>query len=219
MVKSKGNKFKKSKMELNEIRTERGILARTLDILQGKEKELNEMLCAIEEEKGILGYFAMKEDLKKNREVAGEAATVSKGTGDTFTASESMSEVTADTLEELTSVTKKLSDAINIKKAKLAPIIQDLRPLRQTAIDLQQEAEAKKSAYDTTAATLESNLSKLQNEVKRLSDEKETLESQEFRCNCDLEVLTVYEQLVENEMQFNVTDVNEKTNVSTRGFM
>lgn len=207
-------------MELNEIRTERGILARTLDILQGKEKELNELLCAVEEEKGILGYFAMKEDLKKNREVAGESVTSSsKAPGDTFTVSESMNEMTAETLEELTTVTKKLSDAISSKKAKLAPIIQDLRPLRQTAVDLQQEADAKKSSYDTTAATLESNLSKLQSEVKRLSDDKESLESQEFRCNCDLEVLNVYEELVDNEMLLNVTDVDDKTNISKQGFM
>ena len=176
-------------------------MARSLDLLQSKEKDLSDIVNLIEEEKGISGYFNMKEDLKKNREVSGQNATAK---GDIYSASESMTDTSAATLEELTTITKKLTDAINAKKSQLAPIIKDLRPLRQRAYDLQQEAENKKSNYDSTAATLESNLAKLENEVKRLSDEKEALETKEFKMKCELEVITAHEDLIKSENRLTV---------------
>lgn len=222
MIKAKSNKFKRFKLELNEIRTERGILSRTLDLLEGKERALSELLNILEEERGIQGYFLMKEQVKKKNEVSGSSPTQKT---DQFTASESMNDDSA-TFEELTLITKKLSDAITAKKNQLAPIIKDLRPMRQRAQDLQQEAESKKSTYDTTAATLESNLVKLDNEVKRLSEEKESLESKEYKIKCELEVLNAYEDLMKLENQLTVVtstvggkNSQEDINLTKRGFM
>ena len=57
---------------------------------------------------------------------------------------------------------KKLNATISAKKADLAPVIKELRPLRQQAQEMETEYNEKKSAYDQLAAGLESNRSKLE---------------------------------------------------------
>jgi intraflagellar transport protein 81 len=168
----KGSTFRSRKSELNEIRIERGLMARTQDLLQEKGNHVNEILTLLEEEKGITGYFAMQED-KRN------SPGSTKG-----------SEARTDSMEDLTLVIKKLNEEISAKKAAMAPVIKDLRPMRQKAYDVETECEKKKSVYDATAAGLESNLKDLEQEVNRMRDECESLESRESRGKCDREVLS-----------------------------
>ena len=56
----------------------------------------------------------------------------------------------------------KLNMTISVKKADLAPVIKELRPLRQRSQEIETSHNEKKSAYDTLAAGLESNRSKLE---------------------------------------------------------
>lgn len=119
-----------------------------------------------------------------------------------------------DSTEVLAQQIHKLNTNIADKKAQLAPVIKDLRPLRQRCQDLQHEYETSKVAYDTTAAGLESAMSKLQQEVKKSEAEAAKLESQEFRAKCELEVLAAYEQLLQDEMKCFVAsdgDIKEKS--------
>ena len=60
-LREKSNYFKIKRNELTEIRTEVNITQNTLDILKNKDKEITEVLIALEEQKGISGYFSMQE--------------------------------------------------------------------------------------------------------------------------------------------------------------
>ena len=54
---------------------------------------------------------------------------------------------------------------------RLAPIIKELRPLRQQNADLQVEYDEKKHSYDTLLLQLESGMSRLEQDVKKAQDE------------------------------------------------
>lgn len=172
-VKMKAATFRTRKSELSEIHVERGLMAHTQDLLQEKANHVNEILTLLEEEKGITGYFAMQEEEKR------KSPGNSKG-----------SETRVDSMEDLTLVIKKLNEEISAKKAALAPFVKDLRPMRQKAYDLESECDKKKSVYDATAAGLESKLQDLEQEVNRMRDECDSLESRESRGKCDREVLS-----------------------------
>ena len=51
---------------------------------------------------------------------------------------------------------------IYLQKTALAPIIKELRPMRQKAQEVKAEHDSKKSAYDSVNAGLESNRSRLE---------------------------------------------------------
>ena len=60
---------------------------------------------------------------------------------------------------------------ISERKARLAPIIKELRPLRQQCQDLQIEYDDKKHKYDSTALQLQSSMGQLETSVRGLRDE------------------------------------------------
>ena len=193
-VKNKGATFKKNKDEFNAIRTERGILGRTMDIISVKEKELMDMLNATEEEKGISGYFEMREEKRRNQvDASGEVSSSVLTSGSSVDESQST--------DDLTGSIKKLSESISTKKKELNGLSKDLRPLRQEAHDLQNEYDKQKATYDSTAAGLESILNKIQQEVKRLRQEVHSQESAAFQSKCDLEITSAIESLLMTKME------------------
>ena len=50
------NIYKNKRGELNDLRAEYGVLARTLEILQARDESLKMALSAVEAEKGVSGY-------------------------------------------------------------------------------------------------------------------------------------------------------------------
>ena len=50
------NIYKNKRGELNDLRAEYGVLARTLEILQARDESLKIALSAVEAEKGVSGY-------------------------------------------------------------------------------------------------------------------------------------------------------------------
>lgn len=159
-------------------------MARTQDLVSERDNHVNEILTLLEEEKGITGYFAMQEQRLKDSGAR---------TGSTAAAA------SADSTQDLAVVIKKLDEEINQKKALLAPVIKELRPLRQKAFDLETGCGQKKAAYDSVAAGLEARLTDLEQEVRRLRDESQSLESRAFQANCDREVLTAFQSLFQKE--------------------
>lgn len=197
-VKNKGATFKKNKDEFNAIRTERGILGRTMDIISAKEKELMDMLNATEEEKGISGYFEMREEKRRNQ-VDASGSVSSSAPFSALTSGSSVDE--SQSTDDLTGSIKKLSESISTKKKELNGLSKDLRPLRQEAHDLQNEYDKQKATYDSTAAGLESILNKIQQEVKRLRQEVHSQESAAFQLKCDLEITSAIESLLMTKME------------------
>jgi len=186
-LRDRSNNFKIKRNELAEIRSELGIMQNTLDILKIKDKEVTDILIALEEQKGISGYFSMQENC------------LNKINDDNKT----------QTAEELNDILRKLNDQINQKKAILAPVIKDLRPLRQQCQDLQSDYEQRKQAYDSCAAGLESNVVKLENEIKHLNKEINAMESKKYLIQCQLEVMNARQQLLDEEMKLFVSQEPE----------
>ena len=187
-MREKSNDFKIKRNELTEIRTEVNITQNTLDILKNKDKEITEVLIALEEQKGISGYFSMQEKC------------LNKVNDDNK----------MQTREELAEILKRLSDQINEKKTTLAPVIKDLRPLRQQCQDLQSEYQQREQTYQSCAAGLETDITKIEKESNDLNKQIDAINSNKFMIECQLEVLSAKQQLLDKEVKLYVSTEPEE---------
>ncbi|XP_064434405.1 intraflagellar transport protein 81 homolog isoform X5 [Mirounga angustirostris] len=106
---------------------------------------------------------------------------------------------------------KKLNSLVSEKKSALAPVIKELRQLRQKCQELTQECDEKKSQYDSCAAGLESNRSKLEQEVRGLREECLQEESRYHYTNCMIKNLEIQLRRATDEMKAYVSsDQQEK---------
>ena len=90
---------------------------------------------------------------------------------------------------------------MNDKRTTLAPLISELRPRRIRARDLTQEYEEKKNAYETKLAGLESNMSKLDQEVRTLKEEASAEESRYHFLQGTTKILQAQRQKVQDELK------------------
>ena len=125
-LRSKSNEYKEKKQELSELKSEYGVLARTLEVLKAREESLQQSLSAMEASKGVAGFRSTQENLEK-------AATVKA----------SLDEQKGATLEDMSGLVHQLTLKISERKSRLAPIIKELRPLRQ-------QCQAANINYSTT---------------------------------------------------------------------
>ena len=115
---------------------------------------------------------------------------------------------------------KRLTEQVNEGRARVAPVAQELRPLRQRAEDLETESNEKKAAYESAAARLDSNLQDLERQVKGLRQESESLESRCWQAKCDRELLTAYRSLLDREQSLIVSSGHqEDASIQSRSFM
>jgi intraflagellar transport protein 81 len=104
-------------------------------------------------------------------------------------------------LEEMSKMVTTLKDTLNEKRATLAPLISELRPRRLKARDLTQDYDEKKNAYDTKLAGLESNMSKLDQEVRTLREDAMAEESRYHYTQGMSKILQAQQQKVQNELK------------------
>nr|CAD7444863.1 unnamed protein product [Timema bartmani] len=109
------------------------------------------------------------------------------------------------TLEDISSLVQQLSQRIASKKAQLAPIIKELRPLREQHQELSTEYEKKKKIHDTTAAGLESSTGKLEQEVKSLREDLEEDESQCYMLEAQCVIYQVRLDRLTEEIKFYIS--------------
>ncbi|CAH1781188.1 unnamed protein product [Owenia fusiformis] len=193
-LRGKSTIYKKKRQELAELRAEHGVLTRTEEILKSRDDQINDHLAAIESKKGVSGFRDTKEELEKVSTLKSE-----------------LDEMKGKTLEDISHMVNNLTVKIQDKKTSLAPIIKELRPLRQRSQELSSQHEEKKSAYDTCAAGLESNRSKLEQEVRVLREEVNAEESRYHYLNCMKGMLEVQQQKIADEMKSYVShDSTEK---------
>uniref|UniRef100_A0A3B3U8G9 Intraflagellar transport protein 81 homolog n=1 Tax=Poecilia latipinna TaxID=48699 RepID=A0A3B3U8G9_9TELE len=153
-LRSKGTTYKKRRQELAELRAEYGVLQRTEELLRQRHDIVQQKLQTVEAQKGISGYSDTQEELERVSAIKSD-----------------LDEKKGRTLDDMSEMVKKLNSMIVEKKSALAPIIKELRSLRQRRVELNQEYEEKKAQYESCAAGLESNRSKLEQEVKALREE------------------------------------------------
>ncbi|XP_006135229.1 intraflagellar transport protein 81 homolog [Pelodiscus sinensis] len=183
-LRSKNTFYKKKRLEIAEITAEYGILQRTEELLKQRHEAIQQQLQAIEDKKGISGYSYTQEELERVSAAKSE-----------------MDEMKGRTLDNMSEMVKKLNALVADKKSSLAPVIKELRQLRQNCQELTQQCDEKKVQYDSCAAGLESNRSTLEQEVKGLREECIQEESSYHYTNCTKRNLEVQLQRAKDEMK------------------
>lgn len=183
-LRSKSTIYKKKRQEIAELRAELGVLTRTEEILRQRDENINQQLSAVESKKGVAGYRQTQDDLEK---VSALKSNLDHQKG--------------QTLEEISDMVRVLTQSIAEKKGALAPIIKELRPLRQRSQELTEEYNDRKQAYDTAAAGLESNMAKLEQEVRGYHEECTQEESRYHYLHCMINMNNVQSQRVNEEMK------------------
>uniref|UniRef100_A0A3B5LLU0 IFT81 calponin homology domain-containing protein n=1 Tax=Xiphophorus couchianus TaxID=32473 RepID=A0A3B5LLU0_9TELE len=196
-LRSKGTTYKKKRQEIAELRAEYGVLQRTEEILRQRHDAVQQKLQqTVEAQKGISGYSDTQEELER---VSAIKSDLDEKKGRTL-----------DDMSEMFQV-KKLNSMIVEKKSALAPIIKELRSLRQRRAELNQEYEERKAQYESCAAGLESNRSKLEQEVKALREEMAQKENRYHYINSMSEIIEMQIQRAAEEMKAYVSsDPQEK---------
>lgn len=186
--------YKKKKAELSAFKAEYGVLARTEEILKSRDENIEELVTILEERKGVHGYRETQDAL--------EEVSVAKSEFD---------ERKGAVLEEMSKGIEQLTAAIESKKAFLAPLIKEVRPLRLKHQEVQAQHTEKKVAYDGLAAGLEGQRSQLEKEVKAYWEETTAEESRYHYLQYMLKSVRLQEQKVAAEMQCYVSsDPTEK---------
>ncbi|XP_019949145.1 intraflagellar transport protein 81 homolog [Paralichthys olivaceus] len=183
-LRSKGTVFKKKRQEIAELKAEYGVLQRTEEILKQRHETVQQKLQMVEAEKGISGYSNTQEELERVSAIKSE-----------------LDEKKGRTLDDMSEMVKKLNSMIVEKKSALAPIIKELRSLRQRCQEINQEYEEKKVQYESCAVGLESNRSKLEQEVKALREETAQEENQYHYINSMSEITEMQLQRAAEEMK------------------
>ncbi|CAH8680320.1 unnamed protein product [Schistosoma rodhaini] len=188
-LRSKNTIYKQKRAQLSELRAEKGILSRTIEILRNEENEMKTSLDNAESEHGISSYWETQTDLGKISEQM-SMLNEHKGT----------------TLEEMSKIIQQLNNRINAKRTQLAPIIRELRHLRQRAQELSQIHIEKKSAYDALTAGQESQSIRLEQEVRTIREAEKNEESKFHYLTANLELLHIQQKRLQDEIRGYVTD-------------
>lgn len=183
-LRGKSSVYKMKRAELSELRAEYGVLSRTEEILKAKDAQILEQLNAMEVQMGVSGFRETQETVEK---VSSMKAEVDERKG--------------QTLEEMSGMVMELNHKIAERKARLAPIIKELRPLRQKVQDLTVDYNDKKHSYDSVAAGLDTNMAKLEQEVKGLRDEIVKSETKHHLLVAEQEILTYKQQQASDEIK------------------
>ncbi|NXX78477.1 IFT81 protein, partial [Urocolius indicus] len=183
-LRSKNTICKKKQAELAEITVECEVLQRTEELLKQRHDALQQELKSMEEKKGISGYSYTQEELERVSAIKSE-----------------VDEMKGLTLDNMSQMVKKLNALVAEKKASLAPVIKELRQLRQSYQELTQEHDEKKIQYESCAAGLESDRSELEQAVKGLLEECDQEESNYHYVNCMKRNLEVQLQRAKDEMK------------------
>lgn len=146
--------FKTKRQELATLKAESGVLARTEEILTHQSDAVKKYVAKVEKQKGVLGFQDTQnalEDVSQKKSETDEAKSVA--------------------LEDMSKIVQKFNKKIEEKKGTLGPLIATVKPLRAEHETVLSEYSQKKSQYDTLVAGLESNRSKVEQEVRQLREE------------------------------------------------
>ncbi|XP_059177446.1 intraflagellar transport protein 81 homolog [Physella acuta] len=193
-LRSKSTVYKKKRAELAELRAEAGVLSRTEEILKQRNELINRQLSVLEKKKGVAGYRETQEELEKVSSMKSE-----------------LDEMKGRTLDDMSEMVRRLHAEIADRRNTLAPILREIRPLREKVRELNPEYESKKQVYERQQAGFDSNMSKLQQEVKGYKEECRAEESRYHYLNCMMKILQVQQARVASEMKAYVSaDAQEK---------
>jgi len=184
-LRGKSNNYKRLKAELQDLKSELGILQRTEEMIGQQASVLDAKISEVEKKKGIDGYRGVKDGLVSISETKME-----------------VDEAKGKTLEELSKVVQEFVANIRNKRNKLAPQILELRNTRQKSQAVEQEYQQKKEIYDANAQELEDDISKISADVDAYTDDWKTNESLFHRLNCQIKINELQNKRVQDEKEF-----------------
>ncbi|KAH9280386.1 Intraflagellar transport protein 81 -like protein [Echinococcus granulosus] len=194
-LRTKNIAYKEKRALLNNLKAERGILTRTLDILKDVTRQAKKRLDAAEAIQGMSGYWDTMAKLEK---VSEETADLNQRKG--------------SVLEEMACLVGRLNQQINARRDKLAPLIRELRPLRTKAQELSQLHAEKKAQYDAFVASRDAQTLLLEQEVRVLREEARVEESRFHYLNAALAILKVQQFRLQEEMRGYLTSSSGAAN-------
>lgn len=193
-LRMQNNIYRKKKANISALKAEFGVLARTEEILRSRDENVKELVKMIEEKKGVSGY--------KNTQEGLEEVSVAKN---------ELDEQKNEILTEMIGKIEQLNAAIETKKAFLAPLIKEVRPLRQQYREVQAIHTEKKMTYDGLVAGLEGQRSDLDREVRAYWEETMVTESRYHYVLCLKKSIELQKERVAAEMRCYISsDSNEK---------
>jgi len=173
-LRGKSTRYKAMKAELNELRSEFGVLQLTEEIMKGK--------VDLKEYQGIMTTKKELDSVNKTRaKLDGQKS---------------------ETLEELSRIVQEFVSNIRERRNKLAPQILELRNTRQQAQVIEREYEERKEKYESEERRLQAETGKLEDEVNQLTQECRLNESLYHRLNCQLNIAQAAEKRVQDEKDF-----------------
>ncbi|KAF6779143.1 Intraflagellar transport protein 81 [Paragonimus kellicotti] len=197
-LRSKNTVYKQKRAQLSELRAERSILTRTVERLRDEEAQSRQTLAVAEAAQGMSGYWDTQSTLEKVSEHM-SALNKKKGT----------------TLDEMSKIIQQLTNRINSKRTQLAPILRELRPLRQKVQDVSQVHAERKATYDALAVGQEFQAGRLEQDV-RVSRETGRIEESRFHyLSAVMSVARVQQYRLQEEMRGYLAGNNPATTGDT----
>lgn len=184
-VRAKKAATESMRKRLTELHTEWGTLTFTKGVLQQRYRELEATIGDLESKLGLQGYGRTMEALSK--------LTHEK---------DAIEEMKGKTLDELSRVVQDFNLAIREGRNKLAPLISELRSVRQTAAEVDQLWSDKKAQYEHLEAMLMEDVQNLDQQVTRCKDIVRTNESLFHRLTTQMMVLDAQAKRVAEECTF-----------------
>ena len=178
------NLYRNKKQEISLLKAEFGVLSRTEEVLRSRDENLQEVIAVLEEKKGVRGYVQTQETLEQ-----------------VSAAKRELDEQKGTKLAEMTKTIDELTEAITAKKASLAPLIKEIKPLRQQHQEFQAIHAEKKVTYDMVYAGIDAKKSHLELEVKSYWEEKIAHESQYHYLQAMKQSIELQQQKVAAEMK------------------
>ena len=183
-LRTMNTEFKQKKAELSVWTAEYGVIARTEEILKSRAQNTEELVELLEKKKGVHGYQMTQEAIEDASAMKSE-----------------LDEQKGQKLTDMTATVTELTSKIESKKAFLAPLIKEVRPLRQQHQELLAIHTEKKLTYDGVAVGLHSQRSGLDKEVRALWEETMAEESRSHYLQCMLKSMHLQQERLAAEMQ------------------
>lgn len=184
-LREKNKKYKVMKKELEEVRSELNVLFRTDQILKQRAGDVDDLLKHLERQKGIQGYT----------DIENQAKEIAKDRHNLDVAKER-------NMEELTRLVGDIESELKEKKAKLAPQIKQLRAYRQKYQEMEVKYSEKKKAYDNTVMNLESEKTKLNEDIDKAWGEYKAEETKFHYMNIQTKIYEAIQKKLNEENQF-----------------
>jgi len=144
--------YKALKGELEYEKEENKVLMNTEVKLKGQMKSSTEANTELEKSKGLSGYTATEENLAQ---ISSLKASIDANKG--------------ETLDEISNLVEKINNSLKDRKNKLAPMIKELRTVRQSFEEIENVYREKKANYLGMKLGYESERVKLETDVKEVT--------------------------------------------------